>query len=486
MQRGRLPGDRYIRRPRAVRGLRHVLGVPGLFSTAYGNVGSSIYYALGVTALYALGLTPVIFILGGLLFACTALSYAEGATAIPEAGGSSAFARRGFNDFWGFVAGWALTLDYIITIAISAFAVPNYLAFFYAPLKTWPINSAFGIAIVLGLAAINIIGIRESARVNILLAILDLMTQGLIVMLGLFLLLNVDVLLTNVQWGVAPTWNQLLFGFSISMVAYTGIETISNLGEETRLPGLNIPRAMLLVLATVIIMYALIPSIALSSMPVELGPQGTWTSELGERWVQDPVMGIVSHMPAMLRPLLGAWVGILAATILIIAANAGIMGLSRLSYSMGRHHLLPAVLSRIDEKRHTPTMAIIIFSLMASLLILPGRVELLADLYSFGAMLAYTFAHASILALRFKEPTMPRPFRIPFNISIKGRLVPLPALVGGAGTFGTWLVVIWSHELGRVVGFVWLMIGVATYIFYRRRAGIPLLHFSEPQAKTAG
>ncbi len=117
------------------RGLRRSVGVPGMFATAYGNVGSSIYYALGLVAAHALGLTPLVFVFAGGLFALTAKTYAEGASMFPEAGGSSSFARHAFNDVVSFFAGWALSLDYILTIAISAFFVPHYLSAFPGPAR---------------------------------------------------------------------------------------------------------------------------------------------------------------------------------------------------------------------------------------------------------------------------------------------------------------------------------------------------------------
>src|SRR3954467_7807513 len=169
------------------RGLRRTVGVPGLFATAYGNVGSSIYYALGLVAAHALGLTPLVFIFAGGLFALTAKTYAEGASMFPEAGGSSSFARHAFNEIASFFAGWALTLDYIITIAISAFFVPHYLGAFFPALHHNPGDIIGGILTIAALAALNIRGIGESAKLNLLLAVLDLGTQVLLVALGLFL-----------------------------------------------------------------------------------------------------------------------------------------------------------------------------------------------------------------------------------------------------------------------------------------------------------
>ncbi len=481
-----LPGDIVLHRPRVrSRRLRRVLGVPALFSSAYGNVGSSIYYALGVTAAYALGLTPAVFMLAGVLFAFTALSYAEGTAALPEAGGSSSFARRSFNELISFIAGWALMLDYIVTIGISAFEVPNYLAVFFVDLKSWPLNSIIGIVIIGFLALINAIGVKEAAGLNIVLAVLDLVTQLLLALGGLVLLFNPEILIGNIHWGVAPTWDQLIYGISISMIAYTGIETISNMAEEARDPGRTVPRSITLVLFAVIAVYALISLIALSAMPVHQLPDGTWTTELATEWRTDPVMGIVAHLPALFRPILAAWVGLLAATILLIATNAGILGISRLTYSMGQHHQLPPLLSEVHQRFRTPYKAILAFAVFASLLILPGQIDLLADVYSFGAMLAFTFAHISIIALRWKEPDMHRPFKIPLNVRFRGRDLPVTAILGGLGTLTVWLVVVYSHFWGRTLGIMWVVAGFLLYVIYRRRKGLSLFRTYAPALTVA-
>jgi APA family basic amino acid/polyamine antiporter len=470
-----LPGDKTLRRKRRkIHRLRRVLGVAGLFSSAYGNVGSSIYYALGVTALYALGLTPLVFMFSGLIFACTAMSYAEGTAAIPEAGGSSSFARRGFNELISFTSGWALTLGYVVTIGISAFEVPNYLAVFWPVLKTWPTNSIGGIVIIASLAAVNVVGIKESAWLNIALAVLDLATQVFVATVGLILLFDPQVLLSNVKWGVAPTWSQLVYGVSISMIAYTGIETISNLAEEARTPDKTIPRAVGLVVLAVLIIYAPISTVALSAMPVYQAAGGSWVTDLALEWRADPVMGLVHHMPQVLRTTMGVWVGILAATILTIATNAGIMGLSRLTYSMGQHWQIPPLISKIHPKFRTPYRAIVIFSIAAALLIIPGQVDFLADIYAFGAMMAFTFAHVSIIALRLREPDLPRPFRAPLNVPFRDATIPLTAVIGGLATASVWFVVVFSQFWTRIVGLSWVVVGYLIYYFYRRAKRLPL------------
>src|SRR5437763_7081953 len=275
------------------RGLRRTVGVSGLFATAYGNVGSSIYYALGLVAAYALGLTPIVFIFAGGLFALTAKTYAEGASMFPEAGGSSSFARHAFNEVASFFAGWALSLDYIITIAISAFFVPHYLGAFWPALKHNPGDIVGGAVVIAVLAALNIRGLKESAKLNIFLAVMDLITQVLLVALGLILIFNPSTLIGQIHLGVAPSYRELLFALSISMVAYTGIETVSNMAEEARDPDRDVPRTVNFVLIAVLGIFAGISIISLIALPVHHAAAGHYTTALGTTSTQDPVLGIV-------------------------------------------------------------------------------------------------------------------------------------------------------------------------------------------------
>ena len=192
---------------RRLEGLERVLGVNALFATAYGNVGSSIYYALGLVASYALGLTPVVFVITGFFFYCTAATYAEATAMYPEAGGSSSFARRAFNEFWSFFAAWGQMLNYVITIAISAFFVPHYIGgLFWEPLRSAPGDIIGGAIVIAVLATINVVGVKESAGLNILLAVVDFLTQLLLVALGAVLVFSPEILVENVQFGIAPTW----------------------------------------------------------------------------------------------------------------------------------------------------------------------------------------------------------------------------------------------------------------------------------------
>src|SRR5215204_4822051 len=228
----RQPGPR-----RRAQGLERVLGTPALFATAYGNVGSSIYYALGLVAGIALGLTPLVFVISGVIFAATAATYTEGTVRYPEAGGSSSFARHAFNELVSFTAAWAQMLNYVITIAISAFFVPHYLSIFWGPLRENPWDIVGGTAVVVVLVLLNIVGIREAARLNILLAVVDFATQLLLVIIGFALVFHPHIVFeSNIHWGVAPTWSAFFLAIPIAMIAYTGIETVSNLAEEARDP----------------------------------------------------------------------------------------------------------------------------------------------------------------------------------------------------------------------------------------------------------
>jgi APA family basic amino acid/polyamine antiporter len=473
-------------------GLRRSVGVPGLFATAYGNVGSSIYYALGLVAAHALGLTPLVFLFAGGLFALTAKTYAEGASMFPEAGGSSSFARHAFNEVVSFFAGWALSLDYILTIAISAFFVPHYLSAFphLGALDHNPGDIIGGIITVIVLASLNIRGLGESAKLNFILAIVDLSTQIVLVCVGAVLVLNPSLLIHQVHLGTVPSWHELIFALSLAMLAYTGIETVSNMAEEARDPGRDVPKSVNLVVLAVLGVYAGISIIALSALPVvhhgvgfdpslqAAGEEGFkhagYATALGGRFQNDPVLGVISRLGLHGTVLNVAeyYVGLLAATILFIATNAGMIGISRLSWSLAEHRQLPNIFSRLHARYRTPWFTIVFFSGLAGILILYGNTNVLGNLYSFGAMLSFTTAHAAVIALRIKDPDRARPYRMPWNVRIRGVSIPMTAVIGGIGTAFAWVAVVVFHSEARVVGIPWMILGMGGYLLYRRRQGL--------------
>jgi APA family basic amino acid/polyamine antiporter len=463
-------------RRRRQQGLERVLGTPALFATAYGNVGSSIYYALGLVAGIALGLTPLVFVISGLIFAATAATYAEGTVRFPEAGGSSSFARHAFNELVSFGAAWAQMLNYVITIAISAFFVPHYLSIFWEPLKDNPWDIVGGVIVIVLLVALNIVGIKEAASLNVFLAVVDFATQLLLVVIGFALIFDPHVVFSeNLHWGVAPTWSQFFLAIPIAMIAYTGIETVSNLAEEARDPPRDIPRSISWVAGAVFAIYFTLPLIALSALPVEQ-VNGDYQTKLGLSpdeggFANDPVLGLVEHLGLHGALLSGAkiYVGILAATILFIATNAGVIGASRITYAMASYRQLPEVFRRLHPRFKTPWLSLVTFAgVVAIAVLLPGQTTFLGDMYAFGAMLSFTIAHAAVIALRYTRREREMRFRARPNLAIGGVSWPLFAILGGLGTATAWIVVVVQKPAARWVGLGWILFGLVAYLVYRR------------------
>jgi len=463
----RLPGNRIIH-PRRIRGLRlkRDLGVASVFSAGYGNVGSSIYYALGIVAMAAAGATPVALGIAGILFIFTALTYAEGTAMLPQAGGSASFSIRAFNRTTGFTAAWALLLSYIATIAMSSFTIPPYLGLFWDPLKDSPqIGTAVSMGIILILMTINIIGVRETSLINLGAAILDIVTQVTLVVIGFILLYDPSLLISRIidNW---PSPDKLILGVALASIAYTGIETASQMAEETRLPEKRVPRAIIMMIFAVLAIFA---GISLVSF-LAVSPQ-----ELATTWARDPVAGIAQKIPIqLLAEILKPLIAILAGTILLIATNAGLIGISRLAYSLGQQNLAPKVLSKVHGRFQTPYLAIIIFSVMGMVILIPGFFspgvfENVGSLYAFGSLLAFMFSHLSILALRIKEPDLPRPFKLRFSIRIKRYELPVTAILGFVLTLAVWIIIFVTQPYSRLVGILWMVLGLIIYFAYGRK-----------------
>jgi APA family basic amino acid/polyamine antiporter len=462
------------RRRRQQHGLERVLGAPGLFATVYGNVGSSIYYALGVTAVFALGLTPVVFLIAGLIFAATTMTYAEGTVRYPEAGGSASFARHAFDERVSFGAAWAQMLNYVITISISAFFVPHYLSIFWEPLRTNPWDIIVGALVIVVLVLLNIVGLRESATLNIALAVIDFATQVLLVLLGFALVFSPHILTSNVHFGIAPSWGDFFLAIPVGMIAYTGIETVSNLAEEARDPARNVPRAYLMTVVAVWVIFFTLPAIALSALPVErVGGEFKTLLALPPDdggFQNDPVLGVVEHMgiSGVLLSVLKVYVGVLAATILFIATNAGVIGASRITYAMATYRQLPDAFRRVHPRFKTPWLSLIVFAGIVSIAtLIPGKVAFLGTMYSFGAMLSFTIAHLSVIVLRARRRDEELVFRGRPNVRFRGVDWPLFAFVGGLATGLAWLVVVIQTPSTRYAGLGWLAVGLVVYWVYR-------------------
>lgn len=468
--------------------LKRALGAGELFAIGYGDVGSSIYYALGATALYALGATPISLLLAGLLFVCVGLSYAEMASTFPEPGGSATFTRYAFNDLLSFIAGWGLLLDYIVTIAISAFAVPPYfdyvLQFFGLPGLHKTIHLEVSCGLILLLFLVNLIGIRHSGFFSLLLAIVTIVSQILFVIGGVFFLLNLPYVLSHLQIGGtntdwSPSWYGFMKGTAMAMVAYTGIEAITQLAAETKKPGTAIPRAIKWTMATLVILYFGISTIGLSVVTPE---------ELGTKYLEDPIGGIVTNVPVV-GAYLAPWFGFIASLILLIAANAGLIGCSRLIFSMGEYYQVPHFFYKTHPRFRTPHVSLAFFSILAIVIIQVSRGEMLflADLYNFGAQIAFFFACLSLIVLRFKRPDLERPYKVPFNIPLgKKRSFPLISAFGVLGTFAVWVTVVVTKPEGRYFGLTWIALGLVMYFFYRKKKRLdPMAQLTIEKIKVA-
>ncbi len=474
------PGDKFFR-PRRIKlpHLRRVLGVPALFSIGYGDVGGSIYYGLGLVALVALGATPIVLMIAGIIYIFNALTYAEGSAMITEGGGSASYARHGFNDLVGFVSGWVLMLSYIVTMSISAYTIPPYLSYFWPALHEPMIGTAVSMGIILFLMLVNVIGIRESSRLNIFFIGIDITTQLTLVILGITLILAVNpgVLFQHMfGQGNWPSTQSLVFGIALAALCFTGVESVSQHGEETRHPEKRMPQAYILMIVVVLVLFAGISIVALSAMTPQI---------LGDPvngWARDPIAGIAANLPSdTLQDIFAPLVAILAATIMLVSTNAGLLGISRLTYNLSSHHQLPATLGRIHHRFRTPYLAIILFCLIAILVLTPGFFatnffEDLGALYVFGSLLCFALAHAAILRLRMKKPELPRPFKLGGNIKIKGQELPVTAILGLIATSAIWIIVIITQPYSRWLGMGWLVVGLIIYSLYRWKAHLPLTH----------
>jgi len=458
--------------------LHRVLNASHLFAIGFGDVGSSIYYALGVTTLYALGAAPLALALAGIVFVCTVLTYTELSTAMPESGGSSSFARHAFNDLVSFIAGWALLLDYIVTIAISAYSIGPYLS------NTFPaLRSISNLPVTLGalgiLLSINIVGIKESTRISLLLAIFGVVTQLAIITLGLVLVMqifqpalfleHVKQLWLHLQVGVpgsdwSPAWPDFWKGVGMAMVAYIGIESISQLAGEARHPNRTVPQAMLATMVTLLVLYFGTSIIALTAMHPK---------ELTTTYLEDPLAGIAASMPFGQKYLV-PWVGLLGGTILFVAANAGLIGASRLTFSMSEHFTLWRGFYRLHPRFKTPYISLIAFTVIAGAIVLwAKRLTHIADLYNFGAMLSFGLAHLSLIGLRIRQPDLNRPFKVGWNVRIGRWEIPVTAVLGLLGTAAVWVDVILTKPMGRNLGIVWMGVGLLAYFGYRRQQQLP-------------
>jgi basic amino acid/polyamine antiporter, APA family len=459
---------------RKLLGFQRGLDAPALFSVAYGEVASSLYFALGIVAAYALGLTPLVLLGAGGFFLLVSLSYAEGTAAIPETGGAATFVRRAFNDLLGFLTGWVLFLDYLIVIALSALFLPHYLgtALGIEAMRDSPGDVVVAVAVIAAIAGVRLVRRSRLHTAGLVVAGVDLAMQLLLVVLGLALVVSPDALTSGVNVGVAPTWDDLAFALPLALLAFTGLETVANLAEETREPGRTLPRSLFSAIALVVVITVLIAVVGLSAFPVANGE-----TALGEEWLFAPLAGIVGALglPDGPADVLRVAVGLTGALVLLTAATTSMSGFTRLAHSLGEHEQLPRVFGRLNRRTLVSPHAILAVAAISASLVVGTAVAgddvtFLASLYSFGILLAFAAAQVAVVKLRLQEPDLPRPFRAPLVAPFLG--VPLAIFV--------WVIAMVTHPGARYAGPAWMVAGLVLYVTVRRRANRGLWRGVEP------
>jgi APA family basic amino acid/polyamine antiporter len=472
--------------PQGNHGLRRAVGVWGSYTWGYADVGADVYVALGIVMAAAQGATNVAFLFAGLVYVMVGLAYTELAAAYPMAGGGQFYVLRGLGDFWGFVAGWAVLLDFTIDISLFALASAGYFNFFI-PTLNFTINiNLLGIPFpgvqpaligeatffVVMLTVLNILGVRESSKFNEILGALDVVSESAILFFGFLFAFNPTLLVHQMltQW---PDPYHLAYGASLAIISFVGLESISQASQETIRPATVVPRTSIALILTVLI-YAL----AFSNLSLAILPWQTFAAHNG-----DPVAWLASHIP-ILGLFIGPYVAALGATLVLISSNAGVFGASRITYSMARFNLLPGWFAKVHPKLRTPIRTLVVFSGFALLELWlaglsPNAYDVLSNMYAFGAATAYMLVFVSLLVLRFKDPWTPRPFKVPLNIRFKGkdgetRMLPIVGILGFLGISSIVVMVVLTHAIGRIAGPAWILVGLCIYIWHRKRNNLPV------------
>ncbi|HWT25536.1 MAG TPA: amino acid permease [Solirubrobacteraceae bacterium] len=446
--------------------LRRGVGSPALFAIVQGALAASIYFGLGLVIENALALTWVVFVGATLFYGLLVLSYVEGASLHQERGGVTVLARYAFNELWSFVAGWAILLDYLILIALTAYATTDYAAVFWEQFAHGVPQYLMAAAVIVGVATLNVrgAGSRRYERTAII-VIADLGLQVVLVILGLALLFDPDVITSPLEVGGTPTVEGVLFGFTLAIAACSALDASSGLAGDVAVSRRGLRR-----LIAVRVPAAAIPYIGLALVASSVLPQ------TGNRWVEAPVLGLVtSFEQAWLREPLRYVVAVTAVALLVVACNAATLGLSRLGYSLALNRQIPSLVGRLHPTYNTPVVVIGLGAVLSLALVAPADLEFLAAIYAFGATLAFVLVHLSVLRLRVREPERDRPYKIPLNVRLPtGAELPVTAMLGLFLSVVAFASVLFFHDAARIVGPGWMVFGVVLYVVYRTSEGKPI------------
>jgi basic amino acid/polyamine antiporter, APA family len=441
------------------------LGAPALFGIVQGFVAASVYFAVGLVAERALGFTWVVFLAGGILFALVVVSYVEGASLHQERGGATVIARFAFNELVSFIAGWAILLDYLILIAVCAFATTDYAAVFWHSLDAGAPEFLMAAALVAFVAWWNARG-SGAPRYNraVLIVLGDLALQLLIVIFGFVFLVQPEVFSDPAAIAGTPSLDDLLFAFPIVLVAFSGLDASSGLAGQVAIGRRGLRRLIAVRMLAAIVPYvgiAIVASIALPNGP-------------GRSWIEAPMLGVADEFSqGWLREPLRYLVAVSAVAILVAACNAAMLGVSRLGYSLALNRQIPSRIGYLHPRTSTPVVIIGIAASLATLLLLTADLEFLLGISAFGATAAFTIVCLSVCRLR--EPDRDRPYRIPFNVRVAGADLPVPAALGVVLSGAAFVSVLAFHGGARWVGLGWMAFGVLLYVYYRKSEDKPLL-----------
>ena len=464
--------------------LKREVGWFSSFAMGYGDVGADIFIALGIVTLYAGGAAPLTFLIAALIYVAIGLAYAELAPTYPYAGGVQVYTMRASNSLLGFLAGWAIMLSYTIDISLFSAASAGYLKYLIPQVKEMTIQ-VLGLSIpslgmiaaglVAVLIVINYIGIKYSAGMISALVALGLLIQALILGLGFGTAFDLKLFLNQiVDFGNANLLREveyigffdvklsnLLYGLTLAMASFIGIESIAQAAEETRRPHKWIPRAAKLCVIVVPLSVILFSILSIGVLDWRV---------LGSAY-ENPIAVLVSRFPGVGKAL-SLIVSFTAFILCLASANTGVIGVSRLTASMGKFNLFPSWFYHIHPRYRTPTRTILVFGLISLLLTLPGDIPFLASLYNFGASFSYLLLMASLLALRTRDREVYRPWKIPFSIKLKVReeLIELPiiGIIGLIGVAAIWILIIILNPAGRFFGFLWVAAGLLFYTLFRK------------------
>ncbi|HZV76250.1 MAG TPA: APC family permease [Candidatus Babeliales bacterium] len=480
----------------------------GSFSWGYSDVGADIFVGLGLVLAWAAGASNVAFLFAGVVYVCIGLAYTELASTYPVAGGGQYFVMRGLGDLFGFIAGWAVLLDFTIDVTLFAWSSVDYTSQLIPALVNsihpW-LHFIVVLSLVLGLCLLNVIGVRESTAFNGFVSALDVLSETLILCLGFLFAFRPSLLVHAMQFNW-PTPYELMLGTSLAIVSFVGLESISQAAQETQRPASIIPRTSVSLILTILIFALAYSNLALGLHPWH--PIADASGHSLQFWQifphnsdnQGKAVALLAAQVPYYGVIAALYVPVLGAVLLLISSNSGVFGSSRIAYAMSRSNLLPSIFQHVHRRFRTPAISIVFFSTIAVVELIfaaapalyPAVASLyarffhgenglgfLADLYAFGAATSYSFVFLGLIGLRLRDPLSPRKFKIPLNVPMRfhGERVefPLIAVIGFIGIFSILLFTLRTHALGRIFGPSWLMLGILLYLVYRRHRRLPLL-----------